>query len=717
MLRFGGLVVVPFLDYSLPLLLGVALTLVPLGGGGNQPWSACLRQALLTAGLVGGLLRAQIISPMRPGRPTGIEIPLLFFGGVCLVSWLTSGYELSSRLEMVDILLFGGLLYILGNFPGRRELGLLIAFTVAAGFGYSLFALYQKIALGQSRCASTFFNPNFAASFFLGALGYALGLVKDVRGDDLRRWLYLGAVTILVSGIWCTGSRSAMAGLVLVGSVFAWAVSRRARLALGAGALLLVALILLPNPARDRLSKGVTKDPYAFDRIKIWEQALNIIRDNPLTGVGIGNFEYSTQAYRFPLDREIGRFGRVYRDAHNSYLQVAAEIGLPGAALLLVAIFILFRRIGILLSEVTKRRGVNLGTEAKLRSNLPPGSYRNSKGGDLPHGTRVEPVVSKGHLIGALLALIGVMSQAFFHEIVDSPPSVFLAVLASGIVSCYWRVHLTGENSALQENPASLGNPPRFSKAIFVLGAFFLAFVFWPHFSLRVFLAEQFFKKAEEVLQLRGVEAAEKLVRDAIRLNPSQAYFHKTLGDLLMERYERERDLSLVREAEEEFETATSLNRLDPHLVFHLGQFYRYAHMRGIGGKELQEASLAAYRKAVHMSPFNVHYLARLALEELRSGNVQEAMAAAKKTIELEPLFLSGHYLMALVAMVSGDAGAAAEWKQRMTLARERHGSHVPASQYEKLLGLEPREYFLGEDLPILSEQSVSVAFPTAVYN
>lgn len=647
----------------------------------------------------------------------GIEIPLLLFGAVCVVSWLTSGYELSSRLEVVDIVLFGGLLYITGNFPGRRKLGFLIFFTVVGGVAYSLFAFYQRLALGQSRCASTFFNPNFAASFFLGTLGYALGLANELRQNNFRRLLYLGAVTILIVGIWCTGSRSAMAGLVLVGSFFAWAVLRKARLALGVGAFLLVALILLPNPARDRLSKGITKDAYAFDRLKIWEQALNIIRDNPLTGVGIGNFEYSTQAYRFPVDREIGRFGRVYRDAHNSYLQLAAEIGLPGAAFLSVAVFLLFRRIRILLSQVTQRRGVNLGTEAGMLGDFSPGIYRNSRGGDVPRGTKVESVVSRGHVIGALLALIGVMSQAFFHEIVDSPPNVFLAVLASGVVSCYWRVCVTEKNSVPAENPPFVANLPRFSKGVVVLGAFFLVFVLWPHFSLRVFLADRSFRKAEEVLHLRGVEAAEKLVRDAIRLNPSQAYFHKTLGDLLMERYEKERDLSLLRDAEEELETAASLNRMDPHLIFQLGQFYRYANMRGIGGKEVQEASLQAYRKAAQMSPFNVHYLARLALEELRSGNVQEAMAAAKKTIELEPLFLSGHYLMALVAMVSGDAGAAAEWKQRMTLARERHGSHVPASQYEKLLGLEPREYFLGEDLPILSEQSVSVAFPTAVYS
>lgn len=682
----------------------MAVALTPLGGGGKEPWSACLRQAILALVLVTWVVRDWILPRKRTGGLVGIEFPLLLFGAVCLVSWLTSGYELSSRLEMADVVLFAGCLYIIAGFPGTRELGLLIAFTVAVGSGYALFAIYQKLALGQSRCASTFFNPNFAASFFLGALGYALGALNEVGERNIKRWLYLGAVTILVAGIWCTGSRSGMAGLVLLGCVLAWATTKRARWALGAGALVLAALILVPNPARDRLSRGITKDPYAFDRLKIWEQTLKIIRDNPLIGVGVGNFEYSTQAYRFPVDREIGRFGRVYRDAHNSYLQVAAEIGLPGAVFLSAVLFALFRRILIILSRVAPRPVANREDEAGILNDLSRGvcRYANSRGGDVLHADRVESVVARAHMIGALLALIAVMSQAFFHEIVDSPPSLFLAVVASGIVSYHWRVHITGKSLPPQEISSPSANPPRFSKSILLLGALFLALVFWPHFSLRVFLADRCFRKAEEVLQLNGVDAAENLVRDAIRLNPSQAYFHKTLGDLLVERYEREKDLSLLRDAEEEFETAVSLNRLDPHLVFQLAQFYRYANMRGIGGKEVGEASLQAYRKAAQMSPFNVHYLARLALEELRSGNVPEAMVIAKKAVELEPEFLSGHYLMAFVAAASGDLGTAGQWKQRMLLARDKHRNHVPKSEYERLLGLEPQEYFSGEVLPEL---------------
>ncbi|HEX3071894.1 MAG TPA: O-antigen ligase family protein, partial [Thermoanaerobaculia bacterium] len=66
-------------------------------------------------------------------------------------------------------------------------------------------------------------------------------------------------------------------------------------------------------------------------------------RDHPLLGVGPGNFKYHYMAYRIGLpshypEQWLRGFAMNWGEVHNDHLQVAAETGLPGYALFLLAI-------------------------------------------------------------------------------------------------------------------------------------------------------------------------------------------------------------------------------------------------------------------------------------------------------------------------------------------------------------------------------------------
>jgi O-antigen ligase len=80
-------------------------------------------------------------------------------------------------------------------------------------------------------------------------------------------------------------------------------------------------------------------------RLYIWDVGLRMLADRPLTGVGAGSFERAYQDYSHrPNDpfRRDGGHAQVYH-AHQLYVAVAAETGLPGL-LGLIAIWVLLVR-------------------------------------------------------------------------------------------------------------------------------------------------------------------------------------------------------------------------------------------------------------------------------------------------------------------------------------------------------------------------------------
>lgn len=65
-------------------------------------------------------------------------------------------------------------------------------------------------------------------------------------------------------------------------------------------------------------------------RLEIWGSALNIIRDHPLTGVGLNMFRYRQVREQYPAP---GYAASVLPHAHNEILQVGSDVGILGMIL------------------------------------------------------------------------------------------------------------------------------------------------------------------------------------------------------------------------------------------------------------------------------------------------------------------------------------------------------------------------------------------------
>lgn len=170
-------------------------------------------------------------------------------------------------------------------------------------------------------------------------------------------------VAILSTGVLAlTQSRSAYIGaaiavlLILGWRLFERAKSPRSRLlggggvilAAGAGAWLVWRLISGWLAGAGTISGTLDTLP---SRLELWERALLIIRDFPLTGIGLGQISPVLRAL-YPLFLSAPDI--VVPHVHNFFLQLAAEMGLPAALAfggLVVACYRVTWRVG--------RRGAN----------------------------------------------------------------------------------------------------------------------------------------------------------------------------------------------------------------------------------------------------------------------------------------------------------------------------------------------------------------------
>ena len=102
------------------------------------------------------------------------------------------------------------------------------------------------------------------------------------------------------------------------------------RVALGFAALVLVALLFVgssPSAEIDaRLNQTLKHETSLGIRLAVWQQSLRMVREFPVTGVGLGAWPELFPHYQTPPWNADWTF----REAHNDYLQLLTETGVPG---------------------------------------------------------------------------------------------------------------------------------------------------------------------------------------------------------------------------------------------------------------------------------------------------------------------------------------------------------------------------------------------------
>jgi putative inorganic carbon (hco3(-)) transporter len=375
LLGLGGVVILagaftePLFGLGAALLIGPLRAWLEIRSPGVAPYAG---QAVLVLTLVAWSARGMLRHNVNVVIPAGLA-PLLLFIGVALLSLWAPVSAWQGTLELlkwVQVALVALLVYDRLKAGAIDSRWAVVILGVAALF-QALIGLWQfgLLRLGPltpieikefainarfSRAYGSFQQPNPFAGF-LGLVGALLtGITVSVLVD---RWRARGLPTglraaagsgapalVIVAGLVASWSRGGWMGFAAAVLVMAALLSRRSwwgpvLLAglLGVGALLYVTG-QLPAAIVDRLMSflaytrfedvrgvGVTDANFAvIERMAHWQAALSMWRDHFWVGIGWGGYEAAYPTYR--LIRWVLPLGH----AHNTYLNLLAEVGLLG---------------------------------------------------------------------------------------------------------------------------------------------------------------------------------------------------------------------------------------------------------------------------------------------------------------------------------------------------------------------------------------------------
>lgn len=349
----------------------------------TNPWTSDPftrpKMAAVQALIVAFLLTLVVIHPARriSIQVSTLSLPLVALVALALVSTFASVETAFSFLQTVHLGLLVAVFHVLAS-PRDAAGRVTSIFRVIAVVG-GLVAAYGVLKLidvdgrsfaGSLPGSSFLGTPELAAEFLVLAIPPTLALVAMARGRStivgwsvvaLVQVLHLGttrawgallglAVGVLVAGVLFACSRTITHGRRDVGRWFLVA----AILVVPYGVFILplpgdrghepttAVTDAAPSPPRTFMGlplaeKSLVRPEGLGRRLPLWSGAVRLIGDHWLIGVGPGNVELVFPAAYIPTQY----WWPVWRPepfVHNDWLELTAELGLPGLALVLIVI-------------------------------------------------------------------------------------------------------------------------------------------------------------------------------------------------------------------------------------------------------------------------------------------------------------------------------------------------------------------------------------------
>jgi len=239
---------------------------------------------------------------------------------------------------------------------------------IVAAFGFYSYITKQYMVahyVYEMRINSTLSSPAVLADIFMAIFVIGLYLLKETKLLKARLFLIFALITQL-SMIFLSGCRTnfilILIYLLILGTIYIWKFAKKAKWYINLGSIILFVVIIfgalhvtlkvkktkisnLPVTRRISAWNSEYKDGYSFKKVFLkgrfnhWITAGNMIKDNPMWGVGSGLFE---QKYKFYHEKKDLFW---YARTHCIPLRICAEGGYVTLTTFLIFILLVIIRL------------------------------------------------------------------------------------------------------------------------------------------------------------------------------------------------------------------------------------------------------------------------------------------------------------------------------------------------------------------------------------
>ena len=320
--------------------LTTILIFTPLARGAVRIWS--ITPVLLFVAILTflWLYRLNIAEQSTKLQRTALDIPILIFSMLAVISFIFSIYKHASFLALLRLFSYVGIYYLVVNNCNRAMKRYLITLVICIGTGLSVYGLLQYFGIlphswwqPRNFLAATYVNHNHFAGYLELVIPVTIGaLIRYGPQRTTLRLAFIGALIAMIvafifaqsRGGWiCLSFSLVLMNIVLIKNKI---VSKKSIAITG----LIIVLVFsfaygkskFVSERIDTLLQITKGEASPETRIKIWHGTIDMVRNQPLIGTGIGTFVWG-----FPRYRPEGLGARAHY-AHNDYLHMAAEMGI-----------------------------------------------------------------------------------------------------------------------------------------------------------------------------------------------------------------------------------------------------------------------------------------------------------------------------------------------------------------------------------------------------
>ncbi|MGA9642334.1 MAG: O-antigen ligase family protein [Terriglobales bacterium] len=288
----------------------------------------------------------------KEGRYLFAIVGLFILGGFLSPVW--KGGAVTKSVEFSKIIVAWSLIFLLiTTFDRLRRIIMIQAVSVVVACSAAI-AKGHDVERLNGVLGGIYSNPNDLAFAIVLALPFAL-LFMVISKSAISKVLWMGGMLVMLFTIFLTASRAGFIDLVISGTVtlYFFAIKGKRPMLL-VGTLITAVLIgaTVGGKLYDRfeaLEGGSTTEKSAYgsyqDRMYLMIRAVDAIEHYPILGIGARNFP---------------TYSGIWRDVHMTYLQAAAEGGIP-----ILVLYLMFFRRGFQNLKILRKR-TDLGENTTL---------------------------------------------------------------------------------------------------------------------------------------------------------------------------------------------------------------------------------------------------------------------------------------------------------------------------------------------------------------